>query len=242
MKNIPKNYTDANSLHFETDLRSGHYSLELVPDVYFYKLTFPNGKVKEGSILALISSIKYDPTFPDLNAWLLKSINWEEMKQRRKENKKKKEFSVGGRRYGICFDSRSGEIDLHFPHIMIVDERKKLSDVLPEIYYIKHGDLSELITSVIAESGAVINDDEDSPPITIPQFNDEINYFEIQGWSVGIGYNPINDVLFLDLDSRIEHSHLFALAIDVPEFDKLNDGKYQDTVFQILADNDMHAQ
>jgi|GEM_PF-2555047 len=243
MKDIPKNYTNTNSLHFETDLRSGHYSLELIPDIYFYKLTFPNGKVKEGSLQALTSSIKYDPTNPELNAWLLKSINWEEMKQGRKENKQKKEFSVGGRNYSISFDNGSGEIDLHFPHMMVVSERRNLSDMLPEIYYVKRGVLSELITSVIAESGAVINDDEDSAPITIPQFNDEIKYFEILGgWNVGIGYNPINDVLFLDLDSRTEHTHLFALPLDVPEFDKLNDGEYQEVVFQILVDNDMHVQ
>jgi hypothetical protein len=101
--------------------------------------------------------------------------------------------------------------------------------------------LSELLASVITDSGVIPDDDKELPAQLLPQHSDQIKYYDIHGWNVGNTYNPTTEVIILDLDSRTEYSHLFTLPIDVSEFNILDDGKYKEAVFDLLVKYGLHS-
>lgn len=229
---------------YEADLKSGHYKLDVYPQNYFYQLTLSSGKVIEGSIPALISTLEYNHQNPELTVWLLDCLDWKEIKKDNKADRLTKEFTVDGRHYSITFNTKTGMVNLHFPRTIIVGERKNIAspENHPEIYSIKKGVLSSLLTNIIADSGVIPNDDNVLPEQKLPQYTDAINYYDLQGWQVGIAYNPETEIIILELDSRTEYTHLFTLPIDMPDFNSLHDGRYKEAVLAILVRHGMHVE
>jgi len=237
-------HTGVEHLQYEADLKSGHYKLDVYPNNYFYQLTLPSGKVIEGSVPALISTIEHDPTHADVNAWLLDSLNWKEFPSDKETDRQTRKFTVDGRNYSITLNPKTGMVNLHFPRTIIVGERKNLAspENHPEVYTIKKGMLSELLTTVIVDSGEIPDDDNELPTQKLPQYTDSIKYYDIQGWQVGISYNPTTEIIILELDSRTEYTHLFTLPIDMPDFNTLHEGRYKEAVLDILAKHHMHVE
>lgn len=237
-------HTGVEHLQYETELKGKHYKLDVYPNNYLYQLTLPNGKIIEGSIPELISTLEYSHTNPELNSWLLDCLNWEEINHDKKTDRITKSFTVDNRNYSITFNPITGMVNLHFPRTIIVGERKNIAspENHPEIYSIKKGMLSELLTIVIVDSGVIPNDDEELPTQKLPQYTDAIKYFDIKGWQVGISYNPTTEIIILELDSRTEYTHLFTLPIDMPDFNTLHEGRYKEAVLNILLENGMHVE
>lgn len=226
---------------YETELKGKRYKLDLYPQNYLYQLTLPTGKTVEGSIPSLVRSIKYNHRQPSLNAWLLKSINWKTLKGS-KEDQKTIKFTVNCRKYSMTFNSTTGEINLHFPRMIIVAARKDLASQknFPEIHAVLQGSLTGLLASIIADSG--VDTERNTEPLELQLFSNDMKHYSILGWEIGVEYNANTDVLFLDLPPRTVYSHLFALPLDALEFEILNDGKYKDAVFQILVDHGMKME
>lgn len=241
MKNKTREYINGKHLYYKADFRSGHYELEVIPEIYFYRLTLPSQKIVEGSIPALISRIEHDPRYPDVNAWLLDSLDWKNIQKENPKEKQVVKFTVDGRNYSITFNVNTGEINLHFPKTLIVCRRQDLASPghFPEIHGIKQGMLSELLASFLAEYN--IDDKDMAIPLSLPFHIDTMKYFDIEGWEVGIAYNPETDVIFLDMSARTVYCHLFALPMDAPEFSMLHDRRYEDTVYKILIDAGLHV-
>ncbi|MCW8896556.1 MAG: hypothetical protein OQK62_00880, partial [Flavobacteriales bacterium] len=216
-------HTEVEHLQYETELKGKHYKLDVYPQNYFYQLTLPSGKVIEGSIPALISTLEYNHQNPELTVWLLDCLDWKEIKKDNKANRLTKKFTVDGRHYSITFNTKTGMVNLHFPRTIIVGERKNIAspENHPEIYNIRKGMLSDLLTTTIIDSG-IIPDDNKELPEQLPQYTNAINYYDLQGWQVGISYNPETEIIILELDSRTEYTHLFTIPLDVPEFNTLH--------------------
>lgn len=244
MENTTIYQTGVEHQQFEITLSKGHYKLDVYPGNYFYQLTLPNGKVVEGSIPALVSSLEYNHANPELNAWLLDCLNWEETNHDKKADQVTKKFTVDGRNYSITFNPKTGMVNLHFPRIIIVGERKNIAspENYHEIYSLKGGMLSELLTNIIYDSGIIPDDDLELPTQKLPQYTDTIKQYDIHGWQVSISYNPVTEIIFLDLESRTEFSHLFTLPIDIPEFKVLHEGRYKEAVLDILAEYGMRVE
>ncbi|MFL3663680.1 MAG: hypothetical protein ACJ04Q_06750 [Flavobacteriales bacterium] len=229
---------------YEADLKSGRYKLDVYPQNYFYQLTLPSSKVIEGSIPALISTFEYNHQNPELTVWLLDCLDWKEIEKDNKADRLTKRFTVDGRHYSITFNTKTGMVNLHFPRTIIIGERKNIAspENHPEIYTTRKGVLSDLLTNIIADSGIIPDDDNELPEQKLPQYTDAINYYDLQGWQVGIAYNPETEIIILELDSRTEYTHLFTMPLDVPEFNSLHDGRYKEAVLDILVENGMHVE
>lgn len=224
---------------YETNLEDGHYQLDVYPKNYFYQLTLPNGDVVEGAIPALITTLEQEHKNPKLDAWLLSCINWEE--PNKKDDRQTKTFTIDGRKYSITFNVDTGMVNLHFPRMLIVADRKDIASPgnFELIHSVKQGVLSELIASIIADEGEKASSEVN---INTQYFSDNMSYFEIEGWEVGIEYKPVSDIIFLDLAPRIVYSHIYSLPEDILELDTLNRGVYVDTVFKILLDSGMQVK
>lgn len=229
-------FTDTDQLHFEGSFRSGTWKINIIPDQLFYTLTHPNGKVTEGSLPALLSTtVEHDPTYPDVNLWLKGVIDSVMDTYGSTASFQTEKFNIDGRQYSISFQEL-GQVNLHFPETFIVCSRSNLSDYFPEVLSIKQGSLSDLIFTILADS-TVVPGDGDSPQEGLPQYFDRVNYYQIHGWSIAIGYHPVSEVFFFSFDARVVKTHISAIGLDAPEYLVLNDGEYKKVVDGILAEH-----
>jgi len=237
-KEILPIFSDTEQLHYEGKFRSGIYQLVIIPRQLFYTLTAPNGEVTEGSLPALLSTtVEYDPTHPNVNLWLKGVIGsvMDSYEYTYPETLQTEKFSIKGRQHSISFQ-RNGIVNLHFPETLIVCSRSNLGDHFPEVLSIKKGALSDLIFNILSNS-TVVPDDEDSPQQGLPQYCDQMNYYQIHELSCGIAYNPVTEVFFLSFDARTVKTHISAIALDAWEYSTLHHGEYKIEVDRILADH-----
>lgn len=232
---VPVNYRGDGTWHFEAELSSGHWELDVTPHLYLYKMLPPDGKWIEGTIPTLLTRAENHHQDPELAEWILHALSWDYRNNNYQDWKKREKFVVDGRTYEMSCNPRTGAVELYFDRKVMIGPRSDFATVNPEIYGIKQGQLSELITSVIADKIEKFKKTPSKVDFTV-EF-DDIRAFEIDGWTVQIGYDNLLDQLMVDLDARVEHTHVSTFDQDVWEVKWLHDGKYREELIGVLADH-----
>jgi len=233
---VPVNYKDEGVWHFEADLASGNYQLDVTPHLFLYRLRLPNGKELEGTIPTLQSKIENYHQDPELAEWLTNALSWGDRKSNYQQWDKTEKFEVDGRSYSLSCNPRTGDIELFFDARIYVSHRRQIGTAYPEVYGIRQGGLSDLLSAVIADAKKGEEEDPVDYKINLPVSSD-VTLYEISGWEVWIAYDPLSELLMLHLSQRTEKTHISTLEQDVMEFSSLHEGRYREEVIGILADN-----
>lgn len=70
------NYMGAGRWHFEADVLSGHYELDLYPHLLFYSILLPDGKSEQGFIPELQLRLQFIHQDEELYMWLSEALNF----------------------------------------------------------------------------------------------------------------------------------------------------------------------
>ncbi len=233
---IPVNYKGDGTWFFSAELSSGYYELEVTPHLFLYKILLPNGKKINGTIPTLLTKIESFHQDPELKDWLEGALSWKDRKTNYQDWNKTDKFELGGKSYSMTSNVRTGDIELNFGAEIYVSQRQNLGTAYPEIYGIKRGELSELITAVVADAKGEDEDGSVDTIINLPVSSNKVEHYEISGLEVWIAYEPDGELLVLHLSSRVELTHISTIEHDVAEFRSLHDGRYREEVLGILAD------
>lgn len=233
----PMNYKGDGTWFFSAELTSGYYELDVTPHLFLYKMLLPDGKKIEGTIPTLLTKIENHHGDPELTEWLTNALSWKDRASNYEEWKKRIKFEVGDKSYSMSCNPRTGDVELYFRQQVYVAHRQNIGTAYPEIYGIRQGELSELLTGIVADAQSEIEEDSQDYTINLPTSTDKINTYEIQGWEVSVGYDPLTELLVLHLSARTEYTHVSTIEQDVWEFRSLHDGKYREEVIGILVGN-----
>lgn len=231
---IPKNYIGSGTWHFEADLKSGHYEIEVTPHLFLYKLTLPSGQEIEGSVPSLMTKMENYHRDPELADWVISALTWKEQSSKYEDYRKSISFPVQDQMYTVDLNTKTGELFLHFPRQVIIVDKHEIGTYFPEVYSIKQGRLSDTLNGIVHEALDVLD-----KPITwsnLPlQFTD-FRVYEIDQWQFSVAFQPLEDMILLDLQGRTEKTHISTYEQDIWEVNTLHEGKYREALKGTLND------
>jgi hypothetical protein len=226
------NYMGEGKWHFEAECRKGHYELDLYPHLFLYSLLFPDGTKEEGSISSLISKLKYMHQDPELNAWLIKALDFKKSDPKPFRWEIINQFEIDGIEYGVCLNPDSGEMELRFPARTYVCKRSTMINDFPELFGVCKCALSNTLIDILYEK---------NPKCSLPKnqhleqlaFN-EITEYDLEGTTAWIAYNKSEDVFLIHLDPRKVLGHALTISSDLWEFEALHNGKYKSHIEKLI--------
>lgn len=231
---VPVNYLGKGVWHYEADLTSGHWELDVTPHLFLYSMILPTGEVIEGSIPSLMTKMENYHRDPELSDWVLSVLNWEDQEAKFKKHRKSISFPVENKVYTIDLNPKTGELRLHFPRQVVIVDKHEIGTYYPEVYSIKQGSLSETLNTIVHEALDVLD-----KPITwseLPLEFSDFRVYDIDGWQFSVSFQPIEDMILLDMEGRTETTHISTFEHDVWEVNNLHNGKYLDALRRALAD------
>lgn len=237
---VPVNYMGNGRWHFQTDIASGHYELDVIPHLFLYTLLTSNGDKIDGNITGLLARIDHFHNDPELTEWIKGALSWDHRSNNFKEWDDSILFNVDEFVYRVTLNPRTGELRLFFPGRIIISKRQTLAEDFPEVNSIKRGMLSETITDLLNQSG---NDFENLKPSqvnhSLPLATKKLTEYTLEGYTVWLSYDAENDLIFIHLDGKTVHTHVSSITSDLWEFEALHVGKYKDALISVLMKHGM---